>query len=100
MPTVNRQVRLAAKPYGIPKESDFTLVETPMGEPGDGEFLVRIHYLSVDPYMRGLLTGARSYMKPVRPGDLMVGGGVGRVVASKHRKFKEGDVVVGHWGWQ
>ncbi len=98
--TVNRQVHLAAKPFGVPKESDFTLVEAPVPEPAEGEFLVRVNYLSVDPYMRGLLTGGRSYMKPVRPGDLMIGGTVGTVVASKHRRFKEGDVVVGHAGWQ
>ncbi len=100
MTTVNRQIQLAERPFGIPKVSDFKLVEEAIPEACDGQFLVRIHYLSVDPYMRGLLTGAKTYMKPVRPGDLMIGSTVGRVAESKHPKYKVGDVVVGQWGWQ
>ena len=100
MPEVNRQVHLAAKPFGVPKESDFALVEAPMPEPAEGEALVRTNYLSVDPYMRGLISGARSYQKPVKPGDLMIGGTVGTVVRSRAPGRKEGDVVVGFWGWQ
>ncbi len=100
MTAFNRQIQLAAKPFGVPKESDFKLVESPMPEPAEGQVLVRTNYLTVDPYMRGLISGAKSYQKPVRPGDLMVGGTVGRVIKSRTPGRKEGDVVVGYWGWQ
>ncbi len=100
MTSVNRQITLAARPVGFPKESDFTLVESPIPTPGDGQFLVRVAYVSVDPYMRGRLSDRKSYADPVQLGDVMVGGGVGEVVESKHPDFAKGDIVQGSYGWQ
>ncbi len=97
---MNRQILLAAKPAGMPKESDFRTVETPVPQPGDGQVLVKTLYWSVDPYMRGRITGVRSYADPVLPGDLMVGGTVGEVVESRSPGLRAGDPVVGYWGWQ
>lgn len=100
LPTVNRQFKLAARPVGLPKESDFALVEIPMPRPGEGQVLVKTSYLSVDPYMRGRITGIRSYADPVNIGDVMVGGAVGQVVESHHSGFSSRDFVLGNWGWQ
>lgn len=96
----NRQITLAARPVGFPKESDFALVETPIPTPNDGEVLVKILYLSVDPYMRGRMNDAKSYAKPVALGEVMVGGTVGKVIASKHPAFQVGDYVESRLGWQ
>ncbi len=96
----NRQVVLAARPVGLPKPSDFRLVETPVPEPGPGEMLVRALYLSLDPYMRGRMSDARSYARPVAIGEVMVGAAVGEVVRSSHPDFTEGDVVEERLGWQ
>lgn len=100
MPDKNRQIVLAARPEGMPKETDFRLVETDRPRPLQGQFLAKTHYLSVDPYMRGRISEAKSYADPVQLGDVMVGGTVGRVVESHHPEFSEGDTVVGYWGWQ
>jgi leukotriene B4 12-hydroxydehydrogenase/15-oxo-prostaglandin 13-reductase len=98
--STNRQIVLAAKPVGLPKESDFRIAEVPMPDLKDGEILIKTAYLSVDPYMRGRITGVKSYAEPVLPGDLMVGGAVGRVVSSRNAGYSEGDWVTGYWGWQ
>ena len=82
IPRTHREVRLAARPVGLPKESDFQVVEAPVPEPGPGEFLVRSVHLSLDPYMRGRMSEARSYVPPVALGAVMEGGVVGEVVAS------------------
>jgi NADPH:quinone reductase len=100
MPANNRQFKLAARPVGMPKESDFSLVEAPMPAPREDQVLVKTAYLSVDPYMRGRITGVKSYADPVNIGDVMVGGTVGRVVESKSPNFAAGDYVSGQWGWQ
>lgn len=100
MTDTNRQITLAARPVGLPKESDFKLVETPIPEPGDGELLVRTTFLSVDPYMRGRMNDRKSYATPVQLGEVMTGGTTGRVIASKNDRFQAGDDVVGQWGWQ
>jgi NADPH-dependent curcumin reductase CurA len=99
-PTVNRQFLLAARPVGMPKESDFRLVEAPIPALADNQIILRTKFLSVDPYMRGRMTGIRTYADPVDIGQLMVGGTVGEVVESKNPQFKPGDAVVGYWGWQ
>lgn len=96
----NRKITLAARPKGWPKESDFRLVEEEAGEPGEGEVLVRVIYLSVDPYMRGRMNDRKSYAPPVQIGQVMGGGAVGEVVASKHPNFAEGDFAMGDLGWQ
>lgn len=97
---MNQQVLLAARPSGFPKPEDFRLVETALPEPGDGEFLVEIHYLSVDPYMRGRMNATRSYAAPVELGAVMTGGAVGQVIRTRHAGYGEGDFVVGQFGWQ
>jgi NADPH-dependent curcumin reductase CurA len=96
----NRQVTLAARPVGVPKESDFGLVDTPVAEPAEGQFLVRTNYASVDPYMRGLIARADSYAGSVAIGDVVPGGAVGTVIASRHAGYEAGQVVQGQWGWQ
>src|ERR1700688_1567628 len=97
---VNRQFKLAARPAGLPKESDFSLVDTKTPAPGDGQALVKTAYLSVDPYMRGRITGVRTYADPVNIGDVMAGGVVGQVVESHSPALAPGDFVLGQWGWQ
>ncbi len=96
----NRQIVLADRPDALPQESDFRLVESEVSAPGDGQVLVKTHFLSVDPYMRGRMRDVESYADPVALGDVMVGGTVGTVVESQHRRYQQGDVVVGYWGWQ
>lgn len=97
---MNKQVLLAARPVGFPKESDFQIVETAVPEPADGEFLVEIHYLSLDPYMRGRMSDAKSYAEPVKLGEVMTAAAVGKVIASHHPKFLVGDFAMGQFGWQ
>ncbi|MFZ5509560.1 MAG: NADP-dependent oxidoreductase [Pseudomonadota bacterium] len=96
----NLQIVLARRPIGAAQETDFRLEERPLPPVGAGQFLVRSHFLSLDPYMRGRMNDAKSYAKPVALGEVMVGGAVGEVVESKHPEFKAGDFVVGPFGWQ
>jgi NADPH-dependent curcumin reductase len=100
IPSTHRQIRLASRPTGYPSASDFRTVEAPVPEPGPGQLLVRVVYLSVDPYMRGRMSDARSYVPPVGLGDVMEGGTVGEVVRSSYPGFAVGDVVEGRLGWQ
>ncbi|MGA3295030.1 MAG: NADP-dependent oxidoreductase [Candidatus Acidiferrales bacterium] len=100
LPTVNRQFVLAARPVGMPKESDFRIVEAPIIALANGQILVRTFFLSVDPYMRGRMNGVRTYADPVDIGQVMVGGTVGKVLQSLNSQFQAGDIVVGYWGWQ
>jgi NADPH-dependent curcumin reductase CurA len=97
---MNRQITLAARPIGYPKESDFALVEKPAPVPGAGEILIRTVYLSLDPYMRLRMNDAASYAAPLKIGDVMVGGTVGKVLQSNHPDFVKGDIVEGMLGWQ
>jgi NADPH-dependent curcumin reductase CurA len=96
----NQQIVLARRPARAVDERDFRLVETEVPEPAEGQFLVRNLYLSLDPYMRGRMSEEKSYAKPAEVGQVMVGGAVGEVVASRHPKFKPGDKVEGPFGWQ
>ena len=96
----NRRIVLAARPKGPPQESDFRLIQSDIPEPGEGQVLIRTHYLSVDPYMRARISEAKSYADPVGIGEVMVGRTLGTVIRSRHPQFKDGDVVVGQWGWQ
>ena len=98
--SLNRQFRLAAVPKGMPKESDFSIAEATAPTPGAGEVLVRTAFWSVDPYMRGRISGVRTYADPVLVGDLMVGGTVGQIVQSNDEVLQPGDFVAGYWGWQ
>jgi len=97
---INKQWRLASRPEGLIKESDFKWHEEPLPVPGDGEILVRIIYLSLDPANRGWVTNIKSYMPPVALGEVMRGIGLGIVEQSNHAKFKVGDLVQGLLGWQ
>ena len=100
MPTMNRQITVAARPVGMPQPSDFRLEESPMPSPGGGEVLVQALYLSVDPYMRGRLTGVTTYARGLELGEVMVGGVVGRVLESNDPRCSAGDIVEGMLGWQ
>jgi NADPH-dependent curcumin reductase CurA len=97
---VNRQITLAARPEGFPTESDFALVEAEVPSVGPGEVLVRAQWLSLDPYMRGRMSTARSYAKPTELGEPMTGQVVGEVVESNDARFAPGETVVGQLGWQ
>lgn len=97
----NCQIYLQARPDGMPCQSDFGIRQVAIPEPVDGEILVRIEYLSVDPYMRGLLKGGiYNSIKPIGIGDLLYGGAVGTVVKSQSKMIQEGDIVEGYLGWQ
>ena len=100
MQDVHRRIVLKRRPKGYPELSDFELVETPIEDPGPGEALVRAHYLSLDPYMRGRMNDARSYVPPLAIGEVIVGGVVGEVVRTNTDAFAVGDVVEGRLGWQ
>lgn len=100
VPSTNRQITLAARPIGMPKESDFALLESPVPQPGRGEALIRSLYLSVDPYMYGRVKGPTHYGKSVQVGEVMMGGVVGRVMASNDPRFAPEDIVEGMLGWQ
>jgi len=96
----NLQVQLASRPSGWVEESNFRIVESDVPRPGPGQLLVKNLWLSLDPYMRGRMSDAKSYATPVQIGEVMVGGVVGEVLESIHPKFKPGDYVVGPLGWQ
>ena len=100
MSAVNHQFRLAARPVGLPKRGDWNFTEEPVPEPGEGEFLVKILYLSLDPAMRGWMNEGRSYIAPVGIGEVMRAGGIGQVIASKHKGFAVDDYVCGGFGMQ
>ena len=100
MSPANRQVRLAARPSGLPKDSDWELHEATVPEPGSGEFVVAISHLSLDPAMRGWMNAGASYIDPVEVGDVMRAGAVGRVSASEHPGFAVGEHVYGVFGVQ
>jgi NADPH-dependent curcumin reductase CurA len=98
--SVNRQIVLKSRPEGTPSLDNFAPAQAAIPEPGDGEVLMRTLYLSLDPYMRGRMSAAKSYAKPAEVGQPMVGGTVGEIVASRHPKYAPGDVVAGFGGWQ
>jgi len=96
----NLQILLKNRPVGIPKPDDFELFAAKVTNPNAGEVLVRNLWLSLDPYMRGRISNAKSYVNPVEIGEVMVGATVGEVVESLHPDFKVGDKVLGTLGWQ
>jgi NADPH-dependent curcumin reductase CurA len=96
----NQQFRLAARPSGLPKPSDWTMTSESVGEAADGEVIVRTLYLSLDPAMRGWMNEGKSYIRPVEIGEVMRAGGVGEVVQSKSPRFAVGDIVMGGLGVQ
>jgi len=96
----NHKFLLAARPVGMPKRSDWTYTEESVGEPKEGELLVKILYISLDPAMRGWINEARSYVPPVGIGELMRALGVGIVMVSRNPRFAVGDHVSGVFGVQ
>src|SRR6185312_6053827 len=100
IPTSHRRVVLVRRPPGEPVESDFRVEETPMPEPKHGQVLVKVAYLSLDPYQRGRMRDAASYAAPVGLGEVMTGGTVGEVVKSNNPRFAVGDFVEDRLGWQ
>jgi NADPH-dependent curcumin reductase CurA len=98
--TTNMQVLLASRPTGWVTEENFKIVNTPIAKPAEGQILVRNHYLSLDPYMRGRMDDAKSYAAKQEIDEVMVGRTVGEVIESKNPKFKSGDIVAGNYGWQ
>lgn len=97
---MNEQILLRRRPVGEPVADDLELVQSAMPEPAEGQVLVRAQYLSLDPYMRGRMSEAKSYAKPVELGHVMEGQTAGVVEQSRHPKFKAGDSVSGGYGWQ
>jgi len=100
MKGVSREIRLVARPKGFPDEDLFEIAERPIPDPADGQLLVRNAYFSVDPYMRPRMNDVRSYVAPFTLGEAMTGGAVGRVAASRHPGFREGDWVLHGLGWR
>jgi NADPH-dependent curcumin reductase len=100
MTALNAQWRLAARPVGLPKPSDWEYVEEHAPEPEDGQILVEVEHVSLDPAMRGWMNEARSYVPPVGIGEVMRAGGIGRVSASRHPEFEAGQYVSGMFGVQ
>ena len=96
----NMQVLLASRPTGWVTEENFKIVSTPIPKPAEGQILVRVHYLSLDPYMRGRMNDAKSYAAKQELDQVMGGRTAGEVIESKNPKFKVGDVVTGNYGWQ
>ncbi|MCL1961605.1 MAG: NADP-dependent oxidoreductase [Desulfovibrionaceae bacterium] len=96
----NRQILLDNRPVGQATASNFRLVRTETPALQDGQVLVRHHYLSLDPYMRGRMNDGKSYAKPQPLGQVMIGGTVGEVIESRHPDFRSGDQVLGTGGWQ
>ena len=96
----NFQIVLDSRPQGEAQASNFKIVNCDTPSLQDGQVLVRHHFLSLDPYMRGRMNDNKSYAQPQAIGEVMIGGTVGEVVESRHPKFKAGDTVVGMGGWQ
>ena len=98
--TINRQVRLKTRPVGIPQPEHFEIVESHVPVPGAGQVLIRNHYLSVEPAMRGWVNALANYTEPVPVGAVMRSLATGQVVASHHPAYQSGDFVTGPFGWQ
>ena len=94
------QIRLARRPHGEPGDDCFEVTHDEVPEPDEGQLLLRVVYLSLDPYMRGRMSEAKSYAEPVEVGDVMVGGTVCEVVSSRHPSYQPGDVVLSYSGWR
>lgn len=94
-----QQILLASRPTGAPVAENFRLESSPLPTPGEGEVLVKVHYMSLDPYMRGRMDDAKSYAAPVPIGGCMEAGGVGEVIASNSPHFAPGDFAFGMFGW-
>ena len=97
---MNRQIVLVSRPYGEPTLENFKLAEAPIPAIGSHQMLLKTKYLSLDPYMRGRMSDAKSYVPPFVIGEPLGGGTVSEVVASNNPKFAVGDTVLAFGGWQ
>jgi NADPH-dependent curcumin reductase CurA len=97
---VNRQILLVKRPFGMPDESDFRLVESPLPSPNDREVLIETHYLSVDPNMRGRMSDRRAYAPPFLLDTVVPGSAVGKIMSSRSALFNAGDYVSGMLAWE
>jgi NADPH-dependent curcumin reductase CurA len=99
--TMHREFIFVQVPHGMPDAGCFRLVEAPIPRPADGQVLARTHFLSIDPYMRRQMAGGHGqYANPLKPGDVMIGRGVGVVIESRHPDFRVGDPVQSEFGWR
>ncbi|MEQ8952675.1 MAG: NADP-dependent oxidoreductase, partial [Gammaproteobacteria bacterium] len=96
----NRRIVLAKRPVGEPADDCFKLESVPIPELAENQALIKVCWLSLDPYMRGRMNDMKSYVEPMQIGDVMTGESTGVVIASKSKKFKVGDRVAAHMGWQ
>lgn len=97
---MQKQIKLIKRPTGTPVKEDFEFSEIPIGEPAEGEVLVRTNYISVDPYLRGRMNDVKSYVPPFELNSVISSGVIGQVVESKSSRFQKNDVVTGSLGWQ
>ena len=97
---MNRQILLASRPNGAPQLDNFALIETEIGAPQEGQFLVQTEYLSLDPYMRARMYEGENYARNVPLGAVMIGTTVARVIESQHSNYAKGDYVMSPHGWQ
>ena len=98
--TINRKIVLKKSPKGIPVEGDFELLEEEINSPGSNQFLSKTIHLSLDPYIRGVITGRHIYSEKVNVGDTIVGRTVSEIIESNHPEFKKGETVLSSNGWQ
>src|SRR5215216_1108986 len=96
----NKEIRLASRPAGTPALENFQFADTEVLQPSDGEVLVRILYISVDPYLRGRMREGSSYIEPFQVGQVIKSAAVGEIVESRSPNFKPGDVITGMCGWR
>ena len=99
-PTTNKQIRLAGRPTGWVTDDNFTMTEEALPNVGDGQLLIRNIFMSVDPYMRGRMNDAKSYVPPFQVGEVLQAGVIGQVVESRNEAYAEGDYVTGMLGWE
>ncbi len=98
--TINKKIILKKSPVGVPENTDFQIAESSLPEIGENEMMIKTIHLSLDPYIRGVITGRHIYSEKVNIGDTIVGRTVGEVINSKHPDYNKGDIVVCSNGWQ
>ncbi|SDQ18286.1 hypothetical protein SAMN05216231_0837 [Virgibacillus salinus] len=97
---MQQQIKLIKRPSGTPTKEDFEFAEVPIGEPAEGEVLIRTNYISVDPYLRGRMNNVKSYVPPFELDSVITSAVIGQVIESKSAHFEKNDVVTGALGWQ
>ena len=100
MKKINKRWVLAKRPEGMPEDECWKLEEASINDLDENQILIKVMYLSIDPYMRGRMNDMKSYTEPVAIGEVMTGESVGQVIQSRSEKFQIGDYVAAHLGWQ